>query len=188
MDREPTEANQVERQSTDPEAPRQRRAVEASVLCKAGCWIFCMNLTKFTDFSLRTLIYLAVADKAEPVPVGDIAAAYGISQQHLVKVVQVLVRDGYVHTARGRGGGVRLAMRSDEINLGELVRKTEDLSLLECFSPEDDQCVISSSCRLRGVLHVAMRRFLEELDKYTLADVTRRPEALRPLLSLRRRR
>ena len=145
-----------------------------------------MNLTKFTDFSLRMLIYLAVHEGEGPVPVADIAAAYDISQQHLVKVVQVLVREGYVETSRGRSGGVRLACPSKQINLGAVVRATEDLALLECFGAETDACAIRSACQLRGVLKRALQAFMAELDRYTLADITKRPNAVRPLLSLQR--
>lgn len=144
-----------------------------------------MNLTKFTDYSLRTLVYLGLReDETRATPAAEIADAYGISHQHLVKVVQHLVKSGYLHSTRGRSGGLRLAQPAKDINVGQVVRATEDFSILECFERESSDCVITNACRLRAVLRTALRSFLAELDRHTLADVLSQPEQLRELLSL----
>jgi len=134
-----------------------------------------MELSQFTDFSLRALIYVAV--KGEQASVREIAEAYGISQHHLVKVVHRLARHGYVTTTRGRGGGVNLARNPEEIGVGEVVRVMEGLGLVECFPERGGSCVIDGVCVLKHALGRAKAAFLAELDRMTLADLTaaRRP-------------
>ena len=129
-----------------------------------------MRLTQFSDYALRTLLYLRVhEDRA--VPLVEIARSYGISYNHLVKVAALLTEIGVVATVRGRAGGFRLAKSAAEINLGWLIRQTEpDFHLVECFDRETDNCSITPACRLRGVLVEATRSFLGVLDGYTLAD------------------
>lgn len=132
-----------------------------------------MRLTLYTDYSLRVLLYLA-GKEDENVTITEIADFYRISRNHLVKVVHNLGLDGYILTSRGRHGGLRLARPAQDILVGELVRSTEpDLDLLECFNPATDQCVISNSCSLKGVIFNAQAAFLEVLDRYTLADMTK---------------
>jgi Rrf2 family nitric oxide-sensitive transcriptional repressor len=135
-----------------------------------------MRLTQFSDYSLRTLIYLdASGDRF--VPVGEVARGYGISYHHLVKVAAFLVDLGVAESLRGRGGGLRLAKRADQINLGWLVRRTEpDFNLVECFDRANDSCPITRVCYLKHVLRQAERRFLETLDAYTLADLVQGDE------------
>ncbi len=131
-----------------------------------------MRLTHYTDYSLRVLIYLSLQqDRLSSIR--EIADAYEISESHLMKVVQALGQFGYVATLRGRGGGLKLAKPPSEINLGEVVRNTEDdLALVECFSSASE-CKIAGPCRLTHVLRKALEAFLQVLDEYTVADLLR---------------
>jgi len=132
-------------------------------------------------------MYLAVRADAVAT-IEEISRAYGISKAHLMKVVHELGRAGLVETTRGRGGGLRLARRPDEIVVGDVVRRTEDkMDLVECFDPDTSQCRIEPACRLRGVLGEALDAFLTTLDRYTLADlVARRRKPLSDLLAVAR--
>jgi len=141
-----------------------------------------VQLTLHTDYTIRVLIYLATfPDRL--VTVGEIAARYDISRNHLVKVVNGMAREGYIHTVRGKGGGMRLARDPKDIRLGAVVRHTESMVLLECFELERDRCPITSACVVKGVLEQAQERFLMTLDGYTLADVVKNTRRLVPLLS-----
>jgi Rrf2 family nitric oxide-sensitive transcriptional repressor len=133
-----------------------------------------MRLTRYTDYALRTLIYLGL-NAPRQASIAEIARAYGISENHLVKVVHHLGRLGLVKTTRGRGGGLRLAHAPGDIVIGQVVRQTEDdLALVECFS--NGVCAITSACRLRSALGEALAAFLAVLDRYTLADFLRAEE------------
>lgn len=133
-----------------------------------------MQLTLYTDYSLRVLIYLGVR-RDETVTVGEIAEAYGISRNHLVKVVHHLASTGFVHTTRGKGGGVRLLREPDDIRLGEVLRITEGgFDLLECMKDgASGTCPIEELCALRNVLSEALAAFMAVWDRYTLADILR---------------
>ncbi len=129
-----------------------------------------MRLTTFSDYSLRLLIYLGV-HREGLATVGAVAAAYGISENHLVKIAHHLGRHGYIDTVRGKGGGMRLARSPRDINLGQLVRATEDRVLVECFDGATSQCRIQPACVLRGVLGDALEAFYSVLDAHTLQDL-----------------
>jgi Rrf2 family nitric oxide-sensitive transcriptional repressor len=144
-----------------------------------------MHRTNFSDYTLRTLMYLAVRpDRATPVRISDIAQAYAISETHLTKVVNMLAQAGDVATTRGRNGGIRLARPPSEINLGTVIRRTEpDMALVECLS-SDNACCLGPACRLRHTLQRALAAFLAVLDDVTLADLTAPSRDLRQLLGL----
>lgn len=144
-----------------------------------------MRLTRHVDYSLRVLMFLAVSPDGFGT-VQQIAEAYGISRNHLMKVVQALARKGYIDTTRGKGGGLALKELPDQINVGRVVRDMEaDLVLVECFGSAS-QCVIAPECRLKHLLVEALDAFFEVLDSRTLADLTEAPKPLAQLLSLGR--
>jgi Rrf2 family nitric oxide-sensitive transcriptional repressor len=144
-----------------------------------------MRLTLYTDYALRVLIHVAVAD-GKLITISDIAKSFDISKQHLTKVVSDLSRKGYLDTVRGRGGGIRLRRPPRDINIGEVVRETEDrLDVIGCLG-QRDYCPIERVCVLRGVLHDAIQAFLAVLDGYTLADLIKPQRALSSLLLLDR--
>jgi|SRR5690554_1103709 len=130
-----------------------------------------MRVTRYTDYALRVLMYLAVYEQR--VTIADIATRYGISKNHLMKVVQQLNQLGYVNAARGKNGGLQLGRLAEDINIGALVRHTEqDFTLVECFNSDTDTCTLTSVCRLKGIFSEALAAFLAVLDNYTLADLT----------------
>ncbi|MCG3195697.1 MAG: Rrf2 family transcriptional regulator [Candidatus Omnitrophica bacterium] len=140
-----------------------------------------MQLTLRADYSLRVLLYLAV-HPGRLVPTSEIAAAYGISNNHLVKVVLLLSHEGYIRSHRGRLGGNELALDPEAINLGEVLRRVEpDFKVVECFDEGTNTCPILPVCGLKVALAKAVEAFLQVVDRYTLADVTR-PET-RPALA-----
>jgi Rrf2 family nitric oxide-sensitive transcriptional repressor len=143
-----------------------------------------VRLTVYTDFSLRVLMFLALK-RDRLATIAEIAKAYDISKNHLMKVVYQLGLAGYVETVRGKGGGMRLARPPEAIVLGEVVRRTEpDMELVPCFGPEGTSCAIVPSCALRGVLAEARDAFLDALDAYSLADLIRPRARLQKLLSV----
>ncbi len=141
-----------------------------------------MRLTRFTDNALRCLTFLAIHDEG-PVTVTEIAARMRMSEDHLFKVISGLAAAGYVETQRGRGGGVRLKRAPEAINVGAVVRATEEsFALVECFDPETNTCPIAPACVLAGTLDRALKAFLDVLDQVTLADLVRQPRKLRALM------
>lgn len=140
-----------------------------------------MKLTSFTDYTLRVLMYLAL-NTERLATIQEVAEAYGISENHLMKVVHHLAKSGIVESVRGKGGGIRLAMPAEEIRVGRVVREAEgDQPIVECFSA-DDHCRITPSCKLAGVLAKAFEALYASLDAYTLADLVVRPQPLVRLL------
>ncbi len=130
-----------------------------------------MQLTLHADYSLRILLYLT-ENPDRFVSTREISDAYGISRNHLVRVVQTLHASGFVEVSEGRGGGVRLARDPAEINLGQVVRKSEpNFRIVECFDMETNTCPIVPVCRLKGILSKALESFLAVLDDCTLADL-----------------
>ncbi len=145
-----------------------------------------MHLTSFTDYTLRVLLYLGVRRKDAPLAtIGDIAHAYEISENHLTKVVHHLAKLGYVKTTRGKGGGMQLARPAGEINLGEVVRNSEEKRpLIECRRDGKPNCLILPACGLPRILAQALRAFYKELDNYTLADLIRSPDKLSGIIAV----
>lgn len=137
-----------------------------------------MQLTRFSDYALRVLMYAHAADD-RLVTIEEIASSYRISKAHLMKVVNALTRAGYLKAVRGRTGGLTLSRPAAEIRLGDVVRATEpDFELVECFST-GSQCVIDDCCRLPAILRRALGAFLAELDQHTVASIALRPKEFR---------
>jgi Rrf2 family nitric oxide-sensitive transcriptional repressor len=140
-----------------------------------------MQLTRFTDYSLRVLMHLAYR-KGELCTIGEIATSHSISENHLMKVVHQLARLGYVETLRGKGGGMRLARPPEKIRVGAVVRDVEEtLAPVECLDEgRHSACRLLPACRLQSVLRDAQHAFLQHLDGYTLRDLlnTRAPAAV----------
>ncbi|WP_299092745.1 Rrf2 family transcriptional regulator [uncultured Metabacillus sp.] len=144
-----------------------------------------MRLTNYTDYSLRVLIYLAMKPEGELSNIKEIAEAYNISKNHLMKVTYELGKMNVIETIRGRNGGIRLAHSPEQINVGEIVRKTEeDFHIVECFDADHNHCVISPVCGLKHVLNKALQAYLAVLDEYTLADLVKNQHSLLAYFSL----
>lgn len=129
-----------------------------------------MHITQHTDYALRVLIYLA-SNELRLVTIQEISERFEISRSHLMKVVNQLIRNGFVEGLRGKGGGLRLARPPQQIAVGDVVRKMEiDLALVECFH-ETSRCLLTSTCQLKGVLGTALEAFFASLDKVALSEV-----------------
>ncbi len=134
-----------------------------------------MQLNDFTDYSLRVLIYAAARPERQ-CATAEVAAAFGISRHHAVKVVHTLQRLGYLTTIRGRRGGFRLAQAPERIRLGDVVRRTEGtLALVECFNAGTSRCPLTPACGLKRALADAFDAFFDVLDQRSLADVVGAP-------------
>jgi Rrf2 family transcriptional regulator, nitric oxide-sensitive transcriptional repressor len=145
-----------------------------------------MKLTAFTDYSLRVLIYLATQPERRATIAG-IAAAFGISEHHLTKVVHFLGKEGWLANVRGKGGGLELATLPELIHVGEIVRRTEGHPMpAECFKADGGTCSIADVCELQGVLGRAVKAFYAVLDKYTLADLVHNRTELATILFMER--
>jgi Rrf2 family nitric oxide-sensitive transcriptional repressor len=137
-----------------------------------------MRLTTYTDYALRTLLYLA-ANQQHLVTIQDIADAHDIAKNHLTKVVHQLGILGYVESLRGRNGGLRLGREPEQINIGAVVRSTEpDFYMAECFDPQKNLCMLSAGCSLKGVLSRATTAYLQVLDGVTLQTLMTRDSRL----------
>jgi Rrf2 family transcriptional regulator, nitric oxide-sensitive transcriptional repressor len=144
-----------------------------------------MQLTKFSDYALRVLMYTHAAG-GRRVTIEETAAAYCISRAHLMKVVNSLTRAGYLTALRGRSGGLVLARPAEDIRLGEVVRATEPgFAIVECFSGSN-QCALTGRCRLARVFDRALTAFFVELNQHTLASVALKPKDFRAVFQTAR--
>jgi len=129
-----------------------------------------MHITQHTDYALRVLMFLAANEHRRPT-IKEISDTFGISRNHLMKVVNALIREGFVQGMRGRGGGLRLAQPPAQIRIGTVVRVMEPgMNLVECFGT-GGECLLQPGCRLTGVLSRALEAFMAQLDASTLADI-----------------
>lgn len=142
-----------------------------------------MRLTKQTNYALRMMMY---CDSNEGLSrVSEIAKFYGLSEQFLLKILQVLTKSGFVESVRGRNGGIRLKKQAEDIRIGEVVRVTEDnFALAECFEPGGSDCPLITTCGLNSALNEALSAFLGVLDKYTLSDLTNNERNIQVLVKL----
>lgn len=147
-----------------------------------------MRLTVYTDYTLRVLMYLALKGEGPGggrATIKEISDCYGISKNHLMKIVQELGREGILGTVRGKSGGIHLARAPEDIGVGEVVRLTEpDFRIVECFGAGVPECRLHGSCVLTTALGEALEAFFEVLDGYTLADLVGPRRTLRRLLDL----
>lgn len=144
-----------------------------------------MRLTRFTDYSLRVLIYLGLQDD-RLVTIRKISDSYNISRNHLMKVVSLLTRMGYLTAQRGPGGGIRLSRKPHEICLADVIRDTEeDLVMVECFD-KDGHCVITPACKLQHIISEALDAYIRVLESYTLQDLIDPASELTRLLKIQR--
>lgn len=142
-----------------------------------------MQLTQFTDYSLRALIYIAL--KKDICTINDITAAYTISTHHMVKIIHNLSKLGLVKTIRGKNGGLILAANLDDVNLGSLILKLEsNFDLVPCFNKEKANCCIAPVCKLKHILHDAQKAFMNVLNQFTLGDIVQNHIELTNLLGV----
>lgn len=135
-----------------------------------------MRLTSHTDFALRVLLYVGAA--GETVTITRISDAYGISKEHLRKVVHALSQLGYLSTSQGRYGGINLAMPAELINIRKVVEQLENTTIVECFDPATNTCAIDGMCRLKKALFEAREGFLQVLGQYHLGDLINNPRLI----------
>ena len=132
-----------------------------------------MRLTDYTDYTLRVLMFCAL-NPERSITIAELAETHAVSKNHLMKIVNDLARQGLLQTTRGRGGGLRLLKAAADINIGDVVRKSEtDFRMVECFDVNHNACTLTAHCQLKQVFKTALQMFLAELDKVTLADITR---------------
>jgi len=140
-----------------------------------------MRLTTFSDYSLRVLIYLAT-EPDRRATIAEIAQAFEVSENHLMKVVHFLGRAGWLRNVRGKGGGLELARAPGEIRLGAVLRASETQLPAECFDRATNRCVITPVCKLKHVLAEASAAFYGTLDRYTVEDIAANRRALAKIL------
>ncbi|HEY0720273.1 MAG TPA: Rrf2 family transcriptional regulator [Gammaproteobacteria bacterium] len=141
-----------------------------------------MQLTRYTDYSLRVLIFVALREEGTQATINEICDRFGMPRNHLIKVVQRLGRLGYLRTQRGKGGGLRLGKPAEEIVIGDVVQAMEpNLDIAECTSPD---CPLLGGCQLRSVFDEALAAFLAVLSRHTLADLINQPARLRTMLDI----
>lgn len=143
-----------------------------------------MQLTQFTDYSLRALIYIAL--RKDSCTIKEITEAYKISNNHMVKIIHNLGKLGLIKTIRGKNGGILMAAQPEAVNLGQLVVQLEPhFDLVPCFNKTKANCCIAPACKLRNVLHEARAAFMAVLGKYTLADILHNPSQLATFLNIK---
>jgi Rrf2 family transcriptional regulator, nitric oxide-sensitive transcriptional repressor len=142
-----------------------------------------MQLSAFTDYALRVLIYAAARPESRCLTT-DVATAFGISRHHVVKVVNELQHLGYLDTTRGRNGGFALAAPPHRIRVGEVIRRTEGTMIVECFDRDTNTCPLTRACGLKGVVREAFDAFLAVLDRYSLADLIAEPRWITRVVAL----
>ncbi|MBV6431836.1 MAG: HTH-type transcriptional repressor NsrR [Bryobacteraceae bacterium] len=144
-----------------------------------------MKLTAYTDYSLRVLMYLGLRGE-RLTTISELSGTYGLSANHLMKIIHNLGKLGYIETVRGRGGGMKLAGAPEEINLGQVIRQMEpDFAVAECLDPDHPSaCIIMPACRLQLILGKAVEAFLDVLDNHTLADLLQSRTRLKSLLKI----
>jgi Rrf2 family nitric oxide-sensitive transcriptional repressor len=138
-----------------------------------------VQLTSFTDYGLRALIYMASLPAGQLTNISQVTEVYGVSRNHMVKIINQLSRAGLVTATRGKNGGIRLGKPAETILLGNVIRELEPLALVNCST---GFCHITPACRLKHVLHTAVEHFLDELNQYTLADMVQDNSQLYKLL------
>ncbi|MGF1726331.1 nitric oxide-sensing transcriptional repressor NsrR [Photobacterium nomapromontoriensis] len=138
-----------------------------------------MQLTSFTDYGLRALIYLATLPQGELASITKVTDVYGVSRNHMVKIINRLGQLGYIETVRGKNGGIRLGMPAEKVIIGDVVRAIEPLQIVNC---SEEFCHITPACRLKGMLFSARQAFLDELDRHSLASLIDDNPPLRVLL------
>lgn len=130
-----------------------------------------MRLAEFTDYTLRVLMYCA-AHPEERITISALAEGYGISKNHLMKVVNDLARQGLLETTRGRGGGLRLIKDPTSIHIGDVVQAAEtDFRMAECFDAATNRCALTPRCGLKQLLESALQSYFDTLNNATLADI-----------------
>lgn len=140
-----------------------------------------MQLTQYTDFSLRLLIFLSLQDKSTLVTIDDAARHFHILKNHLTKVVSQLSQQGYIKTVRGKNGGICLALSPEEINISDIIKEMEkNIEVVNCQRPV---CPLHGNCELKGILNEAQEAFFSVLAKYTLADLCKNPQVIKNLIS-----
>lgn len=146
-----------------------------------------MQLTTFTDYSLRILIHASLKSP-DLSTVAEVSRQFSISKNHVMRIVQFLGQHGFLRNIRGKSGGFTIGKRAEEISLGEVVRCTEqNLTIVPCFAKdaEGERCTIEPSCRLAGILKEALSAFLTVMDGYTVQDLLTESRGLRQLLGLK---
>lgn len=142
-----------------------------------------MRLTNYTDYGLRVLIYLATWDQLSLANQQHIADTFGLSKNHLKKIIHQLGKLELIETIRGRQGGLRLAKSPEQINLGEVIQALEgQMNIVECLDENKNTCLISPVCQLKSVFNEALSAYMNVLHQYTLADVVQNKDELSKIL------
>lgn len=141
-----------------------------------------MRLTTMSDYAMRLLMHVG-QHPGRLCTIAEVARAHDISEAHLTKITHQLALAGWLETVRGKGGGMRLATKPQQIGLGAVVRSIEpDFKLVECLA-QDSTCQLSSSCHLTGIINGALQSFMQYLDSYTLADLLAPSAPLAPVIN-----